>query len=205
MLRPTAMLYVVDRPETFLPLEAVDIEPGLVKCNLKKLPTGRRAADRLGYDPDTTVIWTGMSVRGRSGGALGIVSDVEFGRVTGEVRRIEIAGGAVSDAAVGRFVVDAEQVEGYRDGAIRLKVDAKELTGSGGFAKTAAEGVVAASEAARAAGGAIEDTVIAASHATGRAIKAVSDAKVAEKAVHRVRSTWRDSVAAFREGMKDDK
>ena len=64
---------------------------------------------------------------------------------------------------------------------------------------------MAASEAAKAAGGAIEDTVIAASHATGRAIKAVSDSKVTEKAARRVRSTWRDSVKAFREGMNDEK
>jgi len=205
MVRPTAMLYVVERADTFLPLDAVRIGPGSVTCDLKKLPTGRRATDGLGFDPDKTVIWTGMTVRGRSGGVAGTVSDVEFGVVTGDVRRIEIAGGAVADAAVGRFVAEAEQVEGYHDGAIRLRVDAKALDSSGGFAKTAAEGVVAASEAAKVAGGAIEDTVIAASHATGRAIKAVSDAKVTEKAVHRVRGTWRDSVKAFREGMNDDK
>jgi sporulation protein YlmC with PRC-barrel domain len=205
MIRPTAMLYVVDRPDTFLPLDAVRIAPGSVACDLKKLPTGRRAAEGLGLDPEKTVIWTGMTVRGTSGGAVGIVSDVEFGVVTGDVRRIEIAGGAVADAAVGRFVVEAGQIEGYRDGAIVLTVDSKALVSSGGLAKTAAEGVVAASEAAKAAGGAIEDTVIAASHATGRAIKAVSDAKVAEKTVRRVRNTWRDSVKAFREGMDEDK
>jgi uncharacterized protein YrrD len=205
MVRPTAMLYVVERADTFLPLDAVRIAPGSVTCDLKKLPTGRRAADGLGFDPDKTIIWTAMNILGLSGGAVGIVSDAEFDVVTGEVRRIEIAGGAVADAAVGRFVVEAEQIEGYRDGAIRLRVDAKTLEPSGGFAKTAAEGVVAASEAAKAAGAAIETTVIAASAATGLAMKAVSDSKVAEKAVHRVRGTWRDSVKAFREGMHDDK
>ena len=125
MIRPTAMMYVVERAETFLPLDAVRIAPGSVTCDLKKLPTGRRAAEGLGLDPDKTVIWTGMAVRGLSGGAMGIVRDVEFDAVTGEVRRIEIAGGAVADAAVGRFVAEAAQVEGYRDGAIRLRVDAK--------------------------------------------------------------------------------
>ena len=55
-----------------------------------------------------------------------------------------------------------------------------------------------------AVGAAVSDTVVAASGATGRAIKAVADSDIAGKTAARVKGTWRDTVKAFREGMKDD-
>jgi predicted secreted protein len=53
-------------------------------------------------------------------------------------------------------------------------------------------------------GKAAGDTVIAASGATGRAIKAVADSEVAKKTAKRLKGAWRESVKGFREGMKGD-
>jgi sporulation protein YlmC with PRC-barrel domain len=205
MVRPPAILYVVGKPDTFLPFAGLRFTANGVECDLKKLPTGRNAADGLGYDPETTIIWTGMDVRGPSGEPVGKVTDIELDEVSGAITRLEIAAGAVADTAHGRFVAPVGVIEGYRAGAIRATVEAGELEATGGFAKTAAETVVAVSQAANAAGDAIGERVVAASGATGRVIKAAADAEVAQRTVRRVRNTWRDSVKAFREGMKDDK
>lgn len=204
MVRPPAALAVVTRPETFLPLTALAFTGAAVSTDLKKLPSQRASADKLGHDPDFTVIWTRMPVQGPSGAQIGVVSDVEFDASSGAVSRLEVAGGAIADAAHGRFVVPGRAVEGYSAGAVRIRTEAGGLEASGGFAKTAARAAVAASQRADEVGRAVEDTVVAASGATGRAIKAVADAKVAERTVKRVRSTWRDTIKAFKEGMKDE-
>lgn len=203
MLRQPAMLYVVGRPDTFLPFEGLRFTSAGVESDLKKLPTGRHAADALGYDPDTTIIWTDMKVRGRSGQVIGRVTDIELEPSTGAITRLEIAGGATADTAHGRFLAPVSVITGYSNGAIRSTVEAGDLEVSGGLAKTAAEAAVAMSQAAKNAGDAIEGQVMAASGATGRAIKAAADAKVVERTAKRVRNTWRDSVKAFREGMDD--
>jgi uncharacterized protein YrrD len=204
MVRGPSIYGIVERGDTFLPLTAVRFESDAVTCALAKLPKGRAAADRLGFDPDATVIWTGMPVLGPSGDAIGTVSDVEFDAESGVVTRLEVAGGAVADAAHGRFVVPGEMVEGYRDGAVRIGAEASQLETSGGLAKAAARATVAASETAKSVGKAAETVLVEASRATGRAVKAARDGQVAEKAVHRVKRTWRDTVAAFREGKDGD-
>lgn len=200
-VRPTALLVVVDRPGTYLPLSSLSFGPDGTKCGLKKLPSTRRASQDLGYDPESTVIWMGMTVRGARDGEVGRVSDVEFDPDSGVVTRIDVGGGAVADVAHGRYIVSGDAVVGYREGAVRITADVAELPGSGGFARTAAEGAVAASAAARAAG----DAVIEASGAAGRTIRAAAESDVTRRATSKVKRTWRDSVDAFRDGMKDDK
>jgi hypothetical protein len=46
--------------------------------------------------------------------------------------------------------------------------------------------------------------VVRASGAAGRAIKAVKDSNVAEQTARRVGSTWRDTIKAFKDGLKED-
>jgi len=204
MVRPPAALVVVQRPETFLPLEGLAFTKAGTSVELKKLPGQRKGAEGLGFDPDTTVIWAGMPVRTPSGREIGIVRDVEFDPASGAVGRMEVAAGMVADAAHGRFVVPGASVLRYSEGAIEIGLEAGELEASGGLAKTAASTLVAASATASALGEQVGDVVVSASGAAGRAIKAVSDSKVAEKTTARVKSTWRDSVKAFRDGMKDE-
>jgi hypothetical protein len=197
-------MVVVARPEVFLPLSALDLESRPITTSLTKLPSQRQSADRLGYDPDFTVIWTGMPVTGPSDSMLGVVSDVEFDSATGTVMRLEIAGGAIADAAHGRSIVPGPSVIGYEAGAVRIALEAGALEVSGGLAKATARAAAAAAQRAAEVGQAVEDTVVAASGAAGRAIKAVSDAKIAERATKRARTTWSDTVKAFKDGMKDE-
>lgn len=204
MVQPPAAMVVVARPETFLPLSSLSFTDEGTSTDLAKLPGQRKGAEGLGFDPDVTVMWTGMPVRGPSEPDVGIVSDVEFDPATGLVGRMEVAAGVVADATHGRFIVPGVNVLGYSDGAVRIDLDAGALESSGGLAKAAAGTFVAASATAAALGESVEEAVVGASGAAGRAIKAVTDAKVAEKTVDRVKGTWRDSIKAFKDGMKDD-
>jgi sporulation protein YlmC with PRC-barrel domain len=200
-VRPTALLYVVDRPGTYLPLSALTFRAGGSSCDLVKLPSTRRGGELLGFDPDLTVIWTGMNVLGPRGEKVGWVSDVGFDEATGSITRLDVGAGVVGDVAHGRYLVPGVAVLGFRDGAVMIDAEVSELEGSGGLAKAAAEGAVAAAAVAHAAG----EAVIEASGAAGRTIKAVAESEVPRKAARAVRRTWRDTVKGFREGMKDDK
>ena len=63
-VRPPNALAVVERPGTYLPLSALTFASDGAHCDLAKLPSGGKAEQALGYDPDLTVIWTGMPVGG---------------------------------------------------------------------------------------------------------------------------------------------
>lgn len=200
-VRPPNAMTVIERPGTYVPLADMTFGPGGAMTGLGKLLSGGRASAALGYDPDTTVIWTGMPVADPAGTIIGSVSDVEFDETTGAVESVRIGGGAIADLAHGRYLVPGEAVEGYRDGAVRIRADVADLDGSGGLAKTAAGAAVATGQALHAAG----DAIVGASGATGRAIKAVADSDIAKRTADRAKRTWRESAKAFRDGMKDDK
>ncbi len=200
-VRPPNAMVLIERPGTYLPLSDLAFGPGGASTGLGKLLSGERAAAALGYDPDTTVIWSAMPVADPAGTVIGIVSDVEFDETSGVVESVHVGGGAIADLAHGRYVVPGDVVEGYRDGAVRITVQVAGLDGSGGLAKSAAGAAVATGQALHAAG----EAIVGASGATGRAIKAVTDSEIAKSAADRAKRTWRESARAFREGMKGDK
>jgi uncharacterized protein YrrD len=199
-VRPTAALVVVSRRGTYLPLSALSFGADGAACDLAKLPTGRKAAEGLGFDPETTVIWTGMPVADPRGRQIGVVRGLMFDEASGAVGRLDIGSGTVADVAHGRYLVPGEAIVGFEQGSVHITTEAADLQGSGGLAAAAAQGAVAASVAARAAGSA----VVNASGATGRAIRGVAQADLTKRATDKAKRTWRDSVQAFRDGMKDD-
>lgn len=204
MVRPPRALIVVARHETYLPLTSMRFDGDGTVTELAKLPRARKGAEGLGFDPETTVIWTGMPVVSPTDRVVGTVSDVDFDPVSGRVKMVEVAAGLVADTTHGRYVVPGARVRGFADGAVRIEAEAVDLEASGGLAKAAAGTFIAASETVAALGESVGNAVVGASAAAGRAIKAVADAKVAEKTVKRVKNTWRDSVKAFHDGMRDD-
>lgn len=203
-VRPPAVLVVVGRPQTFIALAGLNIAADGVSTTLVKLLKGREAAEAFGSNPDRTIIWTGMPVAGPGDAAMGIVSDFEFDPVTGAVLAVLVAGGVVANAAHGALSAPAEAIMGYSAGAVHLCRGPEELDATGGLAKTAAAAAVRATGAVSAASEMAGDAVVSASGAAGRAIKAAKDAQIGERAARTAGKTWRDTVDAFRDGMKDD-
>jgi sporulation protein YlmC with PRC-barrel domain len=199
-VRPPNALAVVARPGTYLPLSALTFDEAGARADLVKLPFGGEAATGLGYDPDVTVIWTGMAAKGPRGTQVGFIRDVVFDESSGAVERLAVAGGAIADATCGLYLVPSTEVEGYRDGAVHVTADIADLDDTGGLAKKAAASAVVAGQMAHAAG----EAVVGASGATGRAIRAVADSDISKRAADRAKRTWRDTAKAFREGMKGD-
>jgi hypothetical protein len=203
-VRPPAALVVVERPETYVPLSALSVSGGVVSSGLAKLPKVRASAASLGHNPDETVIWSGMPLAGPSGSRFGIVSDFDFDPVTGAVGEVLAHESATANAAYGYLSVPADDVIGYADGAVRVRLEAPQLEASGGLAKAAAAAAVGAAGSVAAAGDVVTDVVVKAGSAAGRAIKAVKDSEIVEKTARSVGGTWRDTMKAFKDGMNDD-
>jgi hypothetical protein len=204
VVRPPAAMVVVGRPLTYVPLSDLRFTKGRVWLTADKLPKAGKAAGKLGHEPDLTIIWQHMPLLGPSGHEAGVIADFEFDPETGELLRLEADGGALSTTAYGRLDVPLDSIEGYRDGAVHLTTEGVDMDVTGGMAKAAAATVVTASAQVDAATEAVGDAVVKAGAVAGRAIKAVKDSHVAENAARSVGSTWRDSVRAFKDGMKED-
>jgi hypothetical protein len=205
MVRPKARLYVFERKETYVPLGALEFVEGVgprMAAPIKSLPGPVRAASTFGYDPDETVIWTSMIVKAPSDRPVGFVHGTEFGARTGSIKLMEVACGKVSDAAYGRYIVDGPMVLGYREGAVRISVEAHELPRGGGAAKAAAKGAVATSQAVDKAGAVVESGMVSAGAATGKVLHKVGKARLGERAAKTAGRTWRNTVDGFRDGMK---
>lgn len=203
-VRPLNALVVVGRPETYIPLSVLRFDRGHNWLMIEKLPKVRASAEALGYDPDLTVIWTDMPVVGPSNTEFGTIGDFDFDAGSGAVSGVVVRESATAKAAYGALKVPASQLVGYAGGAVHVAAEAPDLEASGGLAKASAAAVVGATESVSAVGEIVGEKVVQVGAAAGRAIRVVKDSKVAEKAARRVGSTWRDSIKAFKEGMKDD-
>jgi hypothetical protein len=203
-VRPPNALVVVGRSETYIPLGALRFERDHVWLTGGRLPKANASEEKLGYDPALTVIWSGMYIDGPSGAPVGVLKDFEFDPETGAVLGLVASEGASAAAAYGNLRIAPEAIVGYREGAVHVTLEAPDIDASGGLAKTAAATVVSATQSVSAAGDAVEDAVVRAGGAAGKAIRSVKESQLAEKAVRSVGTTWRDTVKAFKDGMKDE-
>lgn len=157
----------------------------------------KKAAEALGCDPDTSVIWVGMPVTSRDGLLAGAVDEVWFSLPGGEVTRMKVTGGFGADVAYGRGTISGDQVVGFEGTSVVVEPKPAEIEVSGSMAKRAAKGAVMLDIAGEMAGKAFVD----ASRATGKAIRRAARVSPVKKA----RSTWKSMGDAFREGMGEDK
>jgi uncharacterized protein YrrD len=200
MIVPPAAAGVVKRPSAYVGLAGFSVEEGAVVVPGKKLPARSKAEAVLGDDPDRTVIWARMPVTGPDGEVVGTISDVRFRLSDGEVVELEVTAGATADLAHGRMTVPGEAIEGFRDAAVRVTRTFSQLGVSGGFAKTAATGAAVVSVKTEKVRAKASDAVADVAGKTGKAIRSVKEGSVPDKA----RSTWRNMVDAFKDGMEDD-
>lgn len=100
---------------------------------------GNAACKRLGVDYDQCIIWDYMDVRTLSGADIGLVKDVFFEEDSFKVAWIDISPSSANRAILGASRVPVEMIRGYRDGAIVVADEAKELEEAGGLAARAGE------------------------------------------------------------------
>ena len=119
------------------------VKPEGMLLSIPKLPGGDRGEKALGFSWDKSVIWRKMPVRSATGDPVGVVKDVLYSAETGTVKKLFVSTGMVGDAAVGRLEVPGDLVNGFRDDAVIIKPEYKDLEAAGGAAKAMATGVTA--------------------------------------------------------------
>lgn len=142
MVRQPDIAGMVKQPDRFVPLDAIGIYEGAVAVDDVKGNFDAGAAKRLGIDLDRCIIWTGMDVRTVSGARVGYCSDVEFKPRSGTVLGYTLTASAASSVLVGDIDMPPQMLRGYKDGAMVVSDDVKEIGFSGGAAAKAAEASV---------------------------------------------------------------
>ena len=142
MVRQPDIAGMVKQPDRFVALDAIGIYEGAVAVDDVKGNFDAGAAKRLGLDLDRCIIWTGMDVRTESGAKVGYCSDVEFKPRSGTVLGYTLTASAASSVLVGDIEMPPTMLRGYRDGAMVVDDDVREIGFSGGAAAKAAEATV---------------------------------------------------------------
>jgi uncharacterized protein YrrD len=194
------LLWLFDRKDRYLALDRTKASRERVTIAEDAGAWDKAAASRLGIDWETTVVWSGMPVRTKSGASLGVVRDGVFDPETGELESVALSAGATADLAVGVRTLGCEVVRGYRDGFILVDDSAAELETSGGAAAAAGKGAaVARAQAEQAAKAAAAAGKTAAAYGKAAA-KVAAQSETGKKAMSWLKSV-RDEIA---DAMGDD-
>ena len=115
--RPDAAL-MFHRKDVFVGLDGFDIEDDgkTLVIHDDSDASGNKAIKALGVDWDECVIWVGMPLMTVGGTTLGYVGNVVFDRKTGAVASVESDAGVANDAIVGKRVIPAKMIKGFKRG-----------------------------------------------------------------------------------------
>lgn len=134
--------FVVKRPDValmfrrrdlFVALDGCDVVDGRIVVRSDPAATDREACKRLGIDWDACVLWLGLPVMCRDGTAFGAVGSVTFDLATGRVEEIEADAGAAYSALLGKLVVPASLILGFRRGLGMRLAESRGGRASGSF------------------------------------------------------------------------
>ena len=78
--------------------------------------TDKGARKALDLDWDKCVIWVGMPVMTASGDFIGYIDVVTFDRESGAIVRVSTENGAANDALLGKRIIPASYIKGFRRG-----------------------------------------------------------------------------------------
>lgn len=114
--RPDAAL-MFHRKDLFVSINGFDIDDaGYIVVRDDSNATDKGACKALGVDWDECVIWVGMPVMTGSGDMLGYVDVVTFDASTGSIVRVSTENGATNDAILGKRIIPASYIKGFRRG-----------------------------------------------------------------------------------------
>lgn len=113
--RPDVAL-MFHRKDLFVAVGGFDFVDGRVVVRTGDDATGKAACKRLGVDWDECVLWVGLPVMCEDGTKFGTVGSVTFDLETGKVRSVNVDAGATANALLGRRVVPASHIKGFKRG-----------------------------------------------------------------------------------------
>ena len=114
--RPDVAL-MFHREDLFVAFDAFTVEDdGDIYVSQKTGATGDAACKRLGVDWNTCLVWRGLPVVTEAGETIGIVGDVLYDGLTGDVRSMKVDANASANALLGRRNIDSGLILGFRTG-----------------------------------------------------------------------------------------
>lgn len=114
--RPDAAL-MFKRADLFVALDGYEIDDeGQVVVKNDTAASGKEACRALGVDFDACVLWVGMPAMTESGAMLGYIDSVTFDAQNGAIESLTTDNGAASDVLLGKHVVPARCMLGFRVG-----------------------------------------------------------------------------------------
>lgn len=180
--KPRLVGYLIKRPDIalmfhrgdlFVSIDALEDIDGDLVIKGGEESQGKSAekslAKRDGIKLDDCIIWEGLPVIAETGEVLGLVDNVEFDSVTGNVISMETTQGATANTLLGRRVIPASLILGFKRGqGVRLRdsdeedeaalgslmvaAEAAAIEASGGVAEKAGEVTAVAADKAKRAG-----------------------------------------------------
>ncbi len=158
------LLWMFRRKDKFVSIDGFDLVDGRMVVHDDPEATDQAACQALGVDYDSCVLWLGLPVMTADGQAFGVVGNVDFNVQTGMVESFTTDSGAANNAILGKRVIPAEHVMGFRRGmgtalktpdveddqvelgAILVSNDVKALATEGGMAEAAGKATAVAAE-----------------------------------------------------------
>lgn len=131
---------LVRRSDRFVALDALEQRGDDLVVIDRRWGTGTAAQRRLGLDWDRCIMWIGMDARTTKGKRLGLVSDAEFDRETGQVVSFFVGDGVVAETLVGALPIPVSMLRGCSKNCMVVDPAAERLALSGGVAARAGEG-----------------------------------------------------------------
>ena len=114
--RPDAAL-MFHRKDLFVALDGFDIDDdNRIVVHDDPTATDKGARKALDLDWDKCVIWVGMPVMTASGDFIGYIDVVTFDRESGAIVRVSTENGAANDALLGKRIIPASYIKGFRHG-----------------------------------------------------------------------------------------
>lgn len=185
------LLWMFHRSDLFVPIDGYDMVDGRIVIRPEAATSGKAYCKQAGLNWDDCVIWVGLPVMSEDGESYGYVGNVTFNRLTGAVRSFETDNGATSNTLLGKRIIPADMVRGFKRGvgaalaqmgaegseddevqlgAILVSNDVAELDSEGGVAEKAGAATAVAVDKVHTTVDKAKPVVSKAAKATGEAV-----------------------------------
>ncbi|MCL2757581.1 MAG: PRC-barrel domain-containing protein [Coriobacteriia bacterium] len=108
------LLWMIKHKDRFVALLSVDILEKRLYAQKGKPFMERAAYKGLGLDPNECVAWVDLPVLTKSGHSFGVVVNVTFDFLSGDVRSIEVGSSSFDSVMFGKQTIPVELIKGYR-------------------------------------------------------------------------------------------